>query len=175
MTRTIETAQIFLEPIGKREAAQVPIMVWPDLREAHDAECNKGLARAEMQLKHPLLDFLRCAEAWDYEEQFDRGCNGACRRSEEENKGPYCNISAYCADHSSGVYRLPCSRQQVSKLWFVLTAHASSTSTKFRAEARSYHFARTSDVDDLRLSINVDTDAIQDFRPSLLVECGKRH
>jgi broad specificity phosphatase PhoE len=66
MTRAIETAIIVLEKFEKHSAA-VPIMVSPDLREAHDAECNKGIARAAMQKKYPKLDFLHCSENWDYE------------------------------------------------------------------------------------------------------------
>lgn len=67
MTRTIETALIVLKSVKDKCSAEAPIIVSPDLREAHDAECNKGLARAEMQTKYPNLNFLRCPENWDYE------------------------------------------------------------------------------------------------------------
>jgi broad specificity phosphatase PhoE len=46
MTRTIETALIVLQSLGKEDPASVAIVVCTDLREAHDAECNKGMPRA---------------------------------------------------------------------------------------------------------------------------------
>jgi len=67
MTRTIETALIVVQSLRKEDAASVPIVICPDLREAHDAECNKGMPRAVMQSKYPDLDFLQCPENWDYE------------------------------------------------------------------------------------------------------------
>jgi broad specificity phosphatase PhoE len=82
MTRAIETAMIVLEQFEKHSAA-VPIMVSPDLREAHDAECNKGLARAAMQQKYPKLDFVRCLETWDYE---PHSVEAATRRAERVRK-----------------------------------------------------------------------------------------
>jgi broad specificity phosphatase PhoE len=42
------------------------IQVWPDLREAHDATCNKGVSRADLAAKFPHLDFSRCPEHWDF-------------------------------------------------------------------------------------------------------------
>jgi broad specificity phosphatase PhoE len=66
MTRTIETAIIVLEPF-KNGGAEVPVMISPDLREAHDAECNRGMARAAVQERYPNLDFMRCLENWNYE------------------------------------------------------------------------------------------------------------
>lgn len=60
MTRTIQTAMIaFKESSAKME-------VWPELREAHDAECNKGSPRSELALRFPSLDFSSCSDTWDY-------------------------------------------------------------------------------------------------------------
>lgn len=43
------------------------MQVWPDLREAHDAICNKGIIdRADLQAKFPHLDFSECSKKWDY-------------------------------------------------------------------------------------------------------------
>ncbi|ESU08539.1 hypothetical protein FGSG_12234 [Fusarium graminearum PH-1] len=42
------------------------IQVWPDLREAHDATCNKGVARADLAAKFPHLDLSGCPERWDF-------------------------------------------------------------------------------------------------------------
>ncbi|EJD41095.1 phosphoglycerate mutase-like protein [Auricularia subglabra TFB-10046 SS5] len=65
MTRTIQTA-FALFPDGLR-AGGLPLHIWPELREAHDAACNKGRPRAEMQRAYPHLDFSLCAEVWSYE------------------------------------------------------------------------------------------------------------
>jgi broad specificity phosphatase PhoE len=67
MTRTIETASIILESLGDGDISAIPIMVWPDLREANDSPCNKGLGQADLELKYPHLDFSHCPDEWDYE------------------------------------------------------------------------------------------------------------
>jgi broad specificity phosphatase PhoE len=44
----------------------IPTQIWPDLREANDAICNIGLARADVQAKFPQFDFSECEENWSY-------------------------------------------------------------------------------------------------------------
>jgi broad specificity phosphatase PhoE len=66
MTRTIQTALIVFGRHLNGSPAKVELQVWPDLREAHDAICNKGLSRADMVVKFPQLDFSACHEEWDY-------------------------------------------------------------------------------------------------------------
>jgi broad specificity phosphatase PhoE len=44
----------------------VEVQVWPDLREAHDATCNKGVGKKDLETKFPRLDFGSCAEEWDF-------------------------------------------------------------------------------------------------------------
>ncbi|KAF1847706.1 phosphoglycerate mutase-like protein [Cucurbitaria berberidis CBS 394.84] len=67
MTRTIQTAMnIFPSLEDQNGAFAVPVQIWPDLREAHDAICNKGLSRAELQSKFAQFDFSECHEEWDY-------------------------------------------------------------------------------------------------------------
>lgn len=95
MTRTIETALIILKSVKDKCSAEVPVIVSPDLREAHDAECNKGLARAIMQTKYPNLDFLRCPKNWDYELHTVEAAThraGRLRRSLKELSDKYRNI-----------------------------------------------------------------------------------
>lgn len=67
MARTIEAAQIFLGSLKDNGLPKIPTIVSPDLREAYDAECNKGLGRATLEAQYPQLDFSHCAEEWDYE------------------------------------------------------------------------------------------------------------
>ncbi|RYP91592.1 hypothetical protein DL770_002306 [Monosporascus sp. CRB-9-2] len=66
MTRTIQTALIVFRQLLSSSPAKVELQVWPDLREAHDAICNKGVARADMAAKFSQLDFSACHEEWDY-------------------------------------------------------------------------------------------------------------
>lgn len=47
--------------------AKVEVQIWPDLREAHDALCNKGVSREAISRKFPQFDFSSCSKEWDYE------------------------------------------------------------------------------------------------------------
>jgi broad specificity phosphatase PhoE len=66
MTRTIQTALLaFGSTIGDSPAG-VEVQIWPDLREAHGAICNKGVARADLAAKFPQFDYAECHDEWDY-------------------------------------------------------------------------------------------------------------
>ncbi|KAJ7355816.1 histidine phosphatase superfamily [Mycena albidolilacea] len=75
MNRTINTALAVLPDLLSQSAVEI----WPDMREAHDAICNKGVSRAELSAAFPDLDFSRCNEEWDYE---DHSHDAATRRAE---------------------------------------------------------------------------------------------
>jgi broad specificity phosphatase PhoE len=66
MTRTIQTALVAFRPLLDSSPARVELQVWPDLREAHDAICNKGVSRADIAAKFAQFDFSACHEEWDY-------------------------------------------------------------------------------------------------------------
>jgi broad specificity phosphatase PhoE len=66
MTRTIQTALTVFPDLLHAFQTAIAVEIWPDLREAHDAICNKGVPRAEMSAAFPGLDFSRCSEEWDY-------------------------------------------------------------------------------------------------------------
>lgn len=66
MTRTIQTALIALDSLIGTSPFKVDVQVWPDLREAHDAICNKGVSRIEIATKFPQFNFLDCPDEWDY-------------------------------------------------------------------------------------------------------------
>ncbi|THU77192.1 phosphoglycerate mutase-like protein [Dendrothele bispora CBS 962.96] len=70
MTRTIQTMYAVLSTL-ENSGIDIPKEIWPNLREAHDAICNKGVSRAIIAAAYPTLDFSRCNVEWDYEEHSD--------------------------------------------------------------------------------------------------------
>jgi len=66
MTRTIQTVRTLFPSAFTEGSEAIPLCIWPDLREAHDANCNQGRSRAEMQALHADLDFSACDEEWNY-------------------------------------------------------------------------------------------------------------
>jgi broad specificity phosphatase PhoE len=66
MARTIQTAMNMFPDLESGGSSAIPVQIWPDLREANDAVCNKGRSRKEMQTKFPRFDFSECHEEWDY-------------------------------------------------------------------------------------------------------------
>ncbi|KAJ6526216.1 histidine phosphatase superfamily [Mycena vulgaris] len=69
MVRTIQTALAAFPDLLPQ--SKIAVEIWPDLREAHDAICNKGVPRATLAAAFPRLDFSRCREEWDYEAHSD--------------------------------------------------------------------------------------------------------
>ncbi|KAJ7154174.1 histidine phosphatase superfamily [Mycena filopes] len=69
MTRTIQTALAIFPDLLTQSGpnSNIALEIWPDLRETHEAICNKGVSRATMAAAFPQLDFSRCSEEWDYE------------------------------------------------------------------------------------------------------------
>ncbi|KAH7313620.1 hypothetical protein B0I35DRAFT_435557 [Stachybotrys elegans] len=66
MTRIVQTAMIAFGHLLNSSPARAELQIWPDLREAHDAICNKGVSRADMETRFPHFDFSACPEEWDY-------------------------------------------------------------------------------------------------------------
>ncbi|KAJ4482348.1 histidine phosphatase superfamily [Lentinula aciculospora] len=74
MRRTIQTMHAVLSKLNLDKGPSrddIPIEIWPNLREATNAPHNNGSSKAEMVAAYPLLDFIRCNEEWDYEENTD--------------------------------------------------------------------------------------------------------
>ncbi|KAJ6622219.1 phosphoglycerate mutase-like protein [Mycena sp. CBHHK59/15] len=71
MARTIQTAFAAFPDILQSQDSPVPLEIWPDLREAHDAVCNLGVSRSKLAETFPGLDFSLCREEWDYEPHSD--------------------------------------------------------------------------------------------------------
>jgi len=78
MTRTIQTVRTLFPSAFTERSDAIPLRIWPDLREAHDANCNQGRSRVKMQALHTDLDFSACDEEWNYKaHQFDDAADRA--------------------------------------------------------------------------------------------------
>ncbi|KAF3927590.1 hypothetical protein AA313_de0206865 [Arthrobotrys entomopaga] len=155
MTRTIQTAMNVFPAIF--DTAEVQI--WPDLRESHDANCNKGISRAELAAKFPRLDFGECSEEWDYP---PHTVERATIRAEEVRQR---------------LKKLSKTHQNIAVI-----AHRGFIAYLVRGdrfdvcETRSYRFATDEEaqLESLRMGINVDTEEPCDFGPTLLLPVEAR-
>ncbi|KAH6605837.1 hypothetical protein Trco_004990 [Trichoderma cornu-damae] len=152
MTRTIQTALIVFGQHLSRQPPKAELQVWPDLREAHDAICNKGVSRADMAAKFGQLDFSACREEWDYPPHSVQDAAARAervRRRLKDLSGSYKNI--------------------------ILVTHRGFIAFLVKGErfdvceCRSYRFAAEEEIEEKRHGINRDTGEKQDFGPSLLL------
>lgn len=152
MTRTIQTALIAFKDLGSNPSSRTSVQIWPDLREAHDAICNKGVSRAELSAKFPQFDFSECREQWDYEEHSHEVAvvrAERVRRLLQDMSQRYRNI--YVVTHRGFIAYLV-------------------KGTRFdTGELRRYQFAPSTPSNDERLGLNVDSGLEQDFGPTMLV------
>ncbi|KAI0518299.1 histidine phosphatase superfamily [Xylaria bambusicola] len=153
MTRTIQTAMNAFPSIASAPN-ETKVQIWPDLREAHDAICNKGISRAEISTKFPDLNFSECPEEWDHPPHTIEGATiraETVRRRLKELSKEYNNI--------------------------VLITHRGFIAFLVKGdrydvcESRSYQFGidEEAEVDALRFGVNRDTMLRQDFGPTVLV------
>lgn len=175
MDRTIETALIILKSLknDSPDGVQPDHIIWPDLREAHDAKCNKGSPRHAMETKCPSLDFSSCSAEWDYE---PHTVGAATIRAENVRKA-LSELSARYKDitivtHREFIaYLVPGASFNVSGkskcaiLELLMTCPYVST-----LEIRSYRFANVEEITAKRFEKNVVTGSEQDFGPTLLVQ-----
>ncbi|KAJ4227906.1 hypothetical protein NW759_003996 [Fusarium solani] len=156
MTRTIQTMNIvfghlFNDSSGSKK---VEVQVWPELREAHDAICNKGISRAELAAKFPHLDFSACRRQWDYSAHSPERATARAERIRRR-------LSALA---SSGKYKNIFLVTHRGLVAFLVQGPRFSV-----CEHRSYQLASGEEVDKKRLGVNIDTGLEQDFGPTLLV------
>ena len=154
MTRTIQTAFNAFPSIFGSIPFQTEVQIWPDLREAHDAECNKGTSGKELLTKFPQFNFAECPEEWDH--------------------APH-SIESAAARAETVRGRL----KELSKIYtnIVLITHRGFIAflvkgTRFDVcETRPYRFGTSLEVEDesLRMGTNIDTMEPQDFGPTVLV------
>ena len=154
MTRTIQTAMNAFPSIIGSAPNEIEVQIWPDLREAHDAICNKGISRTDISAKFPHLNFSECPEDWDHP---PHTMEAATIRAEKVRG------------------RL----KELSKVYsnIVLITHRGFIAFLVKGdrydvcETRSYRFGTDEEreADSLRFGVNVDTKAQQDFGPTVLV------
>jgi broad specificity phosphatase PhoE len=153
MTRTIQTAINAFPSIGRAQNA-IEVKVWPDLRETHDAICNKGISRADISARFPFLDFSECPEQWDY---------------------PRHTIEAATIRAEKVRARLKALSKVYSNV--VLITHRGFIAFLVKGdrydvcETRSYRFGADEEIEaeSLRFGVNIDTETRQDFGPTVLV------
>ena len=156
MTRTIQTAiNAFPFITLSASATKAHVQIWPELREAHDAICNKGLPRAEIEAKFPQLNFSACHEEWDYPAHSVEGATARAERVRErlmELSKVYNNI-ALITHRGFIAFLVQGERFDV-------------------CEMRSYRFGTDDEVEGnetLRFGANIDTMTRQDFGPTVLI------
>ena len=154
MTRTIETAMNLFPFLNGAGPWEVPTQIWPNLREANDAICNKGLSRAELASKFPQFDFSECHEEWDYPEH---SIESATTRGE--------NVRRRLKDLSTTYSNIVVVTHRGIKAFLVKGKRFGL------AETRCYRFATEEETQDdkIRRGVNTDTGEEQDFGPTVLI------
>ncbi|KAF2683326.1 phosphoglycerate mutase-like protein [Lentithecium fluviatile CBS 122367] len=153
MTRTLQTAMNIFPFLREPAPHPIPVQIWPELREAHDAICNIGLSRADMQARYPHFDFSECNEEWDYSLHTSEGATARAERVRARLKAlaeSYNNIAVIT--HRGLVAFLAKGR-------------------RFNVcEVREYRFASDEEISDeqVRWGVNCDTLVEQDFGPTVL-------
>ncbi|KAF2811380.1 phosphoglycerate mutase-like protein [Mytilinidion resinicola] len=152
MTRTIQTAINAFPTLLSQAPFSVDVQIWPELRETHDAPCNKGLSRGEIMRKFPDFNFAGCPEEWDHP---PHTLESALERAEIVRK----RLKEFSTKHSSiAVVTHRCFISYLVK------------GARFpNCETRTYRFAQDDELEKDRLGINCDSDEPQDFGPTLLV------
>lgn len=154
MTRTIQTALNIFPSLRNPDELPIPVQIWPDLREANDAICNKGLSRVDLQIKFPQLDFSSCHETWDYPEHTLEDATARAERVRarlQELSTTFKNIAVI--SHRG------------------LIAHLVKGRRFNPAEIRSYRFATDLETQDetQRWGLHCETLQEQDFGPTVLL------
>lgn len=178
MTRTIQTAAIVF-----KDYPNAATQIWPDLREAFDATCNKGVARALLSEKFPQLDLSECHELWDYEAHTHEG---AATRAEKVRS----RIQALSEKHRHiyvvthrcfAAYLVQGPRFDVCEMRHyrlappVVVGDAVAEAAHNAAESNSMtgisgtQLDLQNDIVEGRHAINVDSGLMQDFGPVLLI------
>lgn len=183
MTRTIQTALLACGHLINASPRAAEVQVWPDLREAHDAICNKGVDRADLKTKFPQLDFSECSEMWDY---LPHTIEDATMRAERVRQHldalpeSYKNIllvthRGFIAFLVQGTRFDVCGTLTTPSLQHPPTLYVlifSDVSSRFFAECRSYRPTKREKGAQGRNGINCDTGMVQDFGPTLLQLCS---
>lgn len=154
MTRTIQTALNIFPFLREQNPFPIPVEIWPDLRETHNAECNKGLPLVELSEKFPQFDYSRCSELWDYP---PHSIEAATIRAERVRKA----LKELSATYSNIVV--------ITHRGFI--AYLAKGRRFNTCETRCYRFSTDEETQNpaIRKGVNCDTLLEQDFGPTVLV------
>lgn len=154
MTRTIQTALNMYPYLQDADTSQMRVEIWPELREAHDAECNKGRSRTELSQLFPQFDFSSCSEEWDYPLHT---AEAAITRAEDV-RNKLKELSATYPNIAIITHR--------GFIAYLVKGRRFNT-----GETRTYRFAKNEELKDpsMRHGINCDTLSEQDFGPTVLI------
>jgi len=158
MTRTIQTAMNVFPCLQQADIPTVPVQIWPDLREANDAVCNKGLSRTDMQSRFPQFDFSACHEEWDYP---DHTLKNATARAERVRRK---------------LLELSITFKNIALISHRgLIAYLVQGKRFSPSETRSYRFATVVEAQDERARRGLHCDLLEehDFGPTVLLFNGK--
>ena len=158
MTRTIQTAINIFPCLQQAGTFAVPVQIWPDLREANDAICNKGLNQRDIQSKFPQFDFSACHEEWDYP---NHTIQDATARSER--------VRRRLQDLSTTFKNIVIISHRGLIAYLVKGRRFSPS------EARSYRFATDTEAQDEEVRRGLHCDVLQDhdFGPTVLLLYNK--
>jgi broad specificity phosphatase PhoE len=154
MTRAIQTAQNIFPSLAGEGPFNTSVQIWPDLREANDAICNKGLSRAGLAAKFPQFDFSECNEEWEYP---DHTVPHATARAE--------SVRRRVKDISTTYKSVAIITHRGFKAFLVKGKRFGLS------EVRCYRFATAEETqnDNFRWGLNCDTLEQQDFGPTVLI------
>ncbi|KAK3685965.1 histidine phosphatase superfamily [Podospora appendiculata] len=153
MTRTLETTLLAFDSFISNPESRLNIQVWPELRETHDFSIyNKGVSRAELELKFPQFGFSECRKEWDYpqhnrEDAVTRA--ETVRRRIKNLSGSHKNI--FLVTHRGFIA-------------FLVKGQRFDV-----CECRRYRFATEEESEMERYGLSSDTGMAQDFGPTALV------
>lgn len=156
MSRTIQTAILAFPSIFRSQPFQAEVQMWPELREARDANCNKGSSRADLIRKYPGFDFSNLPLEWNYPPHTSES---ATVRAETVRKRLQ-DLSV------SGQYRNIVLISHRGFIAFLVSGMRFDV-----CEVRSYRLVTSEEAEDnhARFGTNIDTGHPQDFGPTLLV------
>lgn len=154
MIRTIQTAMNVFPSLQSPSPSSIPVQIWPDLRETHDAVCNQGVSRAELRSKFPQFDFSECPEQWDYPLNTVKDSTARAENVRKRIKGLSVSYKNIVVVTHRG-----------------LIAYLVKGRRYNLCEMRSYTFATEEEGQDesVRRGLNCDTLQAQDFGPTVLV------
>lgn len=161
MTRTIQTAMNIFpwmqDPQPNTVSSSIPVQIWPDLREAHDALCNRGVSRADLHAQFPSLDLAECSQDWDYPAH---SVERATARAERVRSRLHELTSTY--NNIVVITHRGFAAYLVKGVRFGL------------CERRAYRFAMQHEAEDegCRMGVHCETEERLDFGPTVLVRVG---